>query len=234
MGILSYTYNAAKKALRGKNVTPGQAIKKTQVGTKLAFKRKQQDQFVKFRDTIHKSAGFDTATKNKLKSQQPLPKITKKTSEIFTPKEPKFNKGGRVGLKSGTPKKKKNQGDILGDRFDKKLKKYALSKEAQLHAKDYDEGIDRGERRAANEVAQEAGLPTMNKGGRVGRKFGGGMDMGRRKTNVEKIKETFSPKKSAAKNKNLKPVDKKKNPGLAKLPIEVRNKMGYAKKGGRA
>ena len=229
MGILSFTYNAAKKALRGKNVTPGQAIKKTQVGTKLAFKRKQQDQFVKFRDTIHKSAGFDTATKNKLKSQQPLPKITKKTSEIFTPKEPKFNKGGRVGLKSGTPKKKKNQGDILGDRFDKKLKKYALSKEAQLHAKDYDEGIDRGERRAANEVAQEAGLPTMNKGGRVGRKFGGGMDMGRRKTNVEKIKETFGPKK-----KNLKPVDKKKNPGLAKLPIEVRNKMGYAKKGGRA
>ena len=229
MGILSYTYNAAKKAFRGKNTTPGQAIKKTQVGTKLAFKRKQQDQFVKFRDTIHKSAGFDTATKNKLKSQQPLPKITKKTSEIFTPKEPKFNKGGRVGLKSGTPKKKKNQGDILGDRFDKKLKKYALSKEAQLHAKDYDEGIDRGERRAANEVAQEAGLPTMNKGGRVGRKFGGGMDMGRRKTNVEKIKETFGPKK-----KNLKPVDKKKNPGLAKLPIEVRNKMGYAKKGGRA
>ncbi len=68
-----------------------------------------------------------------------------------------------------------------------------------------------------------------SKGGRVGKKFGGGMDMGRRKTNVQKIKETFRPKK-----KNLKPVDKKKNPGLAKLPIEVRNKMGYAKKGGRA
>ena len=159
MGILSYTYNAAKKAFRGKNTTPGQAIKKTQVGTKLAFKRKQQDDFVKFRDNIHKSAKFDTATRNKLKSQQPLPKITKKTSEIFTPKEPKLATGGRVG-----------------------------------------------------------------------KKFGGGMDMGRRKTNVEKIKETFSTKK----NKNLKPVDKKKNPGLAKLPIEVRNKMGYAKKGGRA
>ena len=103
-----------------------------------------------------------------------------------------------------------------------------------MHAKDYDAGLDRAERRAANEVAQEAGLPTMNKGGRVGRKFGGGMDMGRRKTNIQKIKETFGPKKTAAKNKNLKPVDKKKNPGLAKLPIEVRNKMGYAKKGGRA
>ena len=62
-------------------------------------------------------------------------------------------------------------------------------------------------------------------GRRIGRKFGNPKP----KTNVEKIKETFGTK-----NKNLKPVDKKKNPGLAKLPIEVRNKMGYAKKGGRA
>ena len=30
----------------------------------------------------------------------------------------------------------------------------------------------------------------------------------------------------------LKAVDKKKNPGLAKLPTEVRNKMGYMKDGG--
>ena len=30
----------------------------------------------------------------------------------------------------------------------------------------------------------------------------------------------------------LKPVDKKKNPGLAKLPKKVRNKMGYMKNGG--
>ena len=32
----------------------------------------------------------------------------------------------------------------------------------------------------------------------------------------------------------MKPVDKEKNPGLAKLPTEVRNKMGYMKKGGMA
>ncbi len=63
-------------------------------------------------------------------------------------------------------------------------------------------------------------------GGRMGLKFGSGT---KRKTNVEKIKETFAPK-----SKNLKTVDKKKNPGLSKLLIEVRNKMGYAKKGGRA
>lgn len=32
----------------------------------------------------------------------------------------------------------------------------------------------------------------------------------------------------------MKAVDSKKNPGLAKLPTEVRNKMGYMKKGGMA
>ena len=32
--------------------------------------------------------------------------------------------------------------------------------------------------------------------------------------------------------KALKAVDKKKNPGLAKLPPRVRNKMGFLKKGG--
>ena len=58
---------------------------------------------------------------------------------------------------------------------------------------------------------------------RVNRRFGSPKP----KSNVQKIKETFGPK-----NKNLKPVDKKKQKGLAKLPIEVRNKMGYAKKGG--
>jgi hypothetical protein len=31
----------------------------------------------------------------------------------------------------------------------------------------------------------------------------------------------------------MKPVDKDSNPGLSKLPTEVRNKMGYMKKGGK-
>jgi hypothetical protein len=31
----------------------------------------------------------------------------------------------------------------------------------------------------------------------------------------------------------LKPVDSEENPGLGKLPTEVRNKMGYMKKGGK-
>ena len=68
-------------------------------------------------------------------------------------------------------------------------------------------------------------------GGRAG-KMGGGMMMKKPMMNVggnvKKIEKTFGKKK-----KNLKKVDAKKNPGLAKLPTRVRNKMGFMKKGGK-
>jgi len=89
----------------GKQKTTGEgAINTTKPGTQLTKKRKSQDDFVDFRSKLHTSAGFDTATKNKLKMKHPLYKSNKKTSDIFTPKEPKFSKGGRVGLKFGSKK----------------------------------------------------------------------------------------------------------------------------------
>ena len=75
-------------------------------------------------------------------------------------------------------------------------------------------------------------VPAFKAGGRAG-KMGGGMmmkkPMMRIGGDVEKIKKAFGPKKK----KNLKKVDSKKNPGLAKLPTRVRNKMGFMKKGGK-
>ena len=113
MGVYSYALKGLKagatklaQKLSGQGKTTGTgAINTTKPGTKLTFKRGEQDKFVRFRDNLHKSAGFDTATKNKLKSKQPLTKINKGKSDIFTPKEPKFSKGGRVGLKFGSKKK---------------------------------------------------------------------------------------------------------------------------------
>ena len=139
-------------------------------------------------------------------------------------------------------KKKKDEGKKMMQEAQKELRRAVETKRAtQIGDSIYHRNVpadpaDLRNERSAKVFKGKKGkeLEKKAKGGRVGLKFGGGMDMGRRKTNVEKIKETFNPKKSAAKNKNLKPVDKKKNPGLAKLPIEVRNKMGYAKKGGRA
>ena len=72
-------------------------------------------------------------------------------------------------------------------------------------------------------------VPAFKAGGRAG-KMGGGMMMKKpmmqKGGDVKKIQKTFKPKK------NLKKVDAKKNPGLAKLPPRVRNKMGFMKKGG--
>ena len=45
-------------------------------------------------------------------------------------------------------------GSTFGKMLDKKFIKYAGSKQAQLHAKDFDEGLDRAERRAALETKQ--------------------------------------------------------------------------------
>ena len=91
------------RAYRRKN--PGSKLKtdltnfKVKPGTKLTFKRKEQDDFVKYRQKLHDSAKFDTPTKNKLKMKHPLYKINKSKSDYKTPDEPKFKKGGRVGKK---------------------------------------------------------------------------------------------------------------------------------------
>ena len=52
-------------------------------------------------------------------------------------------------------------------------------------------------------------------GGRIGRKLGGGADMAKRKTNIQKIKETFGPKKNV-------PNQFK---GFSKLPEKVQKKI---------
>tara|TARA_A100001011_G_C13927887_1_gene681947 strand:- start:98 stop:721 length:624 start_codon:yes stop_codon:yes gene_type:complete len=84
---------------------------------------------------------------------------------------------------------------------------------------------------------------------RKGKVFGGIIGKKKKKPETEKqksIKEKILPKKKKDRlnqlrkelgmkkgGSALKPVDKEKNPGLAKLPTQVRNKMGYMKKGGQ-
>ena len=111
MGVYSYALKGLKAGVtkvaqklsgQGKTKFTGKAINTTKPGTNLTFKRKEQDDFVKYRQNLHDSAKFDTPTKNKLKMKQPLYKINKRKSDYKTPDEPKFSKGGRVGLKGGT------------------------------------------------------------------------------------------------------------------------------------
>ena len=97
--------------------------------------------------------------------------------------------------------------------------------------------------------AQEHGYYTPDMGMKGGRMYKSGGKVGKKKPRVMgigigKIKDYPGMKKIIEMNKKgkkrfkdggsaMKPVDKSKNPGLAKLPTQVRNKMGYMKKGGR-
>ena len=52
--------------------------------------------------------------------------------------------------------------------------------------------------------------------------------------NVAKEFNTADKGKTFKEGGTMKPVDAKKNPGVAKLPTAVRNKMGFMKEGGTA
>ena len=120
-GIYQFGKSVAKKLKGNKQTFTGKAINTTKPGTQLTKKRRSQDDFTNFRSKLHTSAGFDTDTKNKLKMKHPLYKTMKKTSDIFTPKEPKFNKGGRVEYKKGTGlMKKKSNVEKIKETFNPK------------------------------------------------------------------------------------------------------------------
>ena len=226
---MSSYYNLGKKLISG----IGQAINKTKTNVpktekqkkirdlkiatqKLKGSKAKLDQSI-FEMKTGQPITFKKSTKKSESNKEAYKRIQNENSKVLKSMLDKATEkkadGGRIGLKSGTSKKKKklNQDD-LGKKFDERFKKLALSKEAQFHAKDYDEGLNRAERRAANEIAQEAGLPLLNKGGRVGRKF-----WSKPKTNIQKIKETFAPKKSGNVPSKFK--------GFSKLPEAVQQKM---------
>ena len=132
-----FVFNVGKKIAQklsgqGKTKFTGKAINTTKPGTNLTFKRKEQDDFIKYRQKLHDSAKFDTPTKNKLKMKQPLYKINKRKSDYKTPDEPKFSKGGRAGFKKGTKKGLGMQSVIYG--LDKNPKITAADPKAKFIA----------------------------------------------------------------------------------------------------
>ena len=91
-------------------------------------------------------------------------------------------------------------------------------------------------RRYNTQVAQPRGADRVKRagggmGGRSGEMMysrGQGVNMRSKRVPTELMDRGAMKKGGSA----LKSVDKSKNPGLAKLPTQVRNKMGYMKKGG--
>jgi hypothetical protein len=98
-------------------------------------------------------------------------------------------------------------------------------------------------KKSMNKLQTEGLRREMKKGGKVDDKkktkkpLGGRLKKPKPGSYDYQLQETMKPpykrKEMKKGGKALKPVDKEKNPGLAKLPTQVRNKMGYMKKGGR-
>jgi len=125
--------------------------------------------------------------------------------------------GSIVGTK---PKVNKTNVDKLKSNLSIAKHKTKMSK-AKLNQTLFD--IDQASKKA-KEVAKDKKNERIVKkfigeekadGGRIGRKLGGGTNMAKKKTNIQKIKETFGPKKNVP----------GKFKGFSKLPEAVQQKM---------
>jgi len=197
MGILSYTYNAAKAALRGKGkVSP--TIKSVKPNFKKTGKQTREDEYSKRVSRVITSKKKMEAGKKMMREAQ---KELKK--EVDTKKAFQYKTGGAKSIYPIRPgEDMKKYKTILKE--DKPEKKFKTGKELEREKK-------------------------MG-GGMMGRRFGMRSGTPKPKTNVQKIKETFSLK-------GLKKIDPKKQKGLAKLKKarpDVVRKMGYFKRGGRS
>ena len=165
----------------------------------------------------------------------------------------KFLTGGksRPGIVGVKPK----SGGVVDEFKSKKLKSLGKT-QRKLKAQDkgMDEAIEAAKKKGLsrkdtvkgrkfqrdNRRAQREGDKLRKDVLRVGKAEGGSLkkegkpgegpkDMGSPKT---KSISSDGKRRGMKSGGSLKPVDKKKNPGLAKLPTQVRNKMGYMKDGG--
>jgi len=177
--------SSTPKNLRGNMSTTIVGVKPAK---NLAEKKKAADKLIKSRDKILQ--GMSKEIKLDVKTKNPLSKYKEKIRKIVDKKA----NGGRIGLKHG-------------------------SYETVPPSKGFSEYVTKEKQKKINEANKKAnekdnpkaggpmGRAEAKVGGRMGRRFGGDT-MPKRKTNVEKIKETFAPKK-----KNLSPKQMK----IAKL-----------------
>ena len=137
---------------------------------------------------------------------------------------------GFVELFTGAAKKgeKSNPTTIIGVRpnvgnlkinketFEKALKRNKESKKIFTNPKykPVDPGLKKALKRNEESKKMFKKAKGNKDGGRIGLKFGGGANMGKKKSNVQKIKETFGPKNVPSKFK-----------GFSKLPEKVQKKI---------
>tara|TARA_R100000995_G_scaffold59390_1_gene29971 strand:- start:14 stop:535 length:522 start_codon:yes stop_codon:yes gene_type:complete len=130
---MSRLYNTIKNIVKGgAQKTTGTEVKKDFVGIAQNLKKKRniQDDIVTTRDKIFRDYKTPDESKIKLRTKANQPKINKKMSNIIDKKA----KGGRVGLRKGTPNPfgKKSNVQKIAEVFGPKRK---IKKEKRMQAK---------------------------------------------------------------------------------------------------
>ena len=160
--------------------------------------------------------------KSRGKKVYPDIKSVKATTNIAGSVDETKRAAGLKNLKNvQSLKTKKETGKKMFKEAQQELRRAAETKRATKIGKDYfgrsvpaDKADLRNEASAkAFKIAKGKDLEKKAKGGRIGSRFGG--DTMKRKTNVEKIKETFAPKKKVP----------SKFKGFSKLPENVQQKI---------
>ena len=143
-----------------------------------------------------------------------------------------YREGGQVKYETRKQHKEEVSADVAQDK--KIVKKAFKMHDSQEHKGEH---TDLSKLKKGGRAKKDCGTVTKYCGGGMAKyKDGGAVGVyGVKKTakdikSMEKAKN-FKPKK-LAEGGMLKDTDAEENPGLAKLPTDVRNKMGYKRAGG--
>ena len=98
-----------------------------------------------------------------------------------------YKVGGRIGLKHGSYETVPPS---------KGFSEYVTKEKQRKIEEENKKANEKDKSQSPGPMGRAGGRKAVKVGGRIGRRLGGGADMAKRKTNVQKIKETFGPKKN--------------------------------------
>ena len=195
----------------------------TIIGTKpnVGNLKKNQETINKFKKTTDKyvtaakEKGFKDLAKDLRKSGS---KSLQKTDKILRKNK---KDGGRMGLKDGMGPAGSAKISDKADRAKKAFDMFEtnLNTDFKTMNRTQDSKGRFKDRKSMRKYIDDLSAASTRDSAkvRIDRKLGGGADMAKRKTNIQKIKETFAPKKSGNVPSKFK--------GFSKLPEAVQQKM---------
>ena len=213
-GFVKVFTGAKQPGVKGSSTTiigvaPSKNIKKFQ---------KQKEKIINMTDSYKKKVN-DPEVKKKM--NEGTSKTLSNISKIYKGEKVKKAMGGRIGYKSGMGPAGSAKISDKADRAKKAFDMFEtnLNTDFKTMNRTQDSKGRFKDRKSMRKYIDDLSAASTRDSAkvRIDRKLGGGADMAKRKTNIQKIKETFAPKKSGNVPSKFK--------GFSKLPEAVQQKM---------